>query len=475
MKKHNLMTALLVAGLAGGLAACGGGGSGSGNKGGGNPGGGDSGGTPVTKTGQFLDSPVSGLRYVREDGSSDYTDSGGRFTYVDGEIIKFFLGEHNLVGTAAGQPTVTPLSLLEHLTGKADRTINLLRLLQSVDADNDPSNGIEILATVSSALDAQELDLDLPADQFEASTAVRVALQAVTRSELVAEDDALNHFNTTVTALRTDSPGFIDGATWIATERHSACPGKNATYTITFANGKITLKGNQIEHRQTRTNEFNDPVYDCVTETINWTGSVADWSRRFCGQDNCDSFAALNTSFEDDDSNGRVYNSWEAGSRLVRQRVHYRNPERNQFNGFSHLLTLIKAESNSDEQPKVDLTGTWNVKSTHTSCPGQAGYSTYIFGKDRLTGTLEELSYFSDVGSCKLERETIDTSYAKAADFLALGPVYDLGDLNRQYPDPDDNGNPVFVMYDEASDTVTRFKDFGRYGISKMVMTRAAN
>lgn len=150
------------------LTACGGGGGGDAISGGGNPSGGDGGedgggDTPppaVTyNTGVFLDSPVKGLRYATPT-LSGITDVDGRFNYNDGEVVTFSLGG-TTIGSTPGSATVTPFSLYSVeppekeriitsalFNGKSvqtlDKALNIASLLQNLDADQNPDNGIDL-------------------------------------------------------------------------------------------------------------------------------------------------------------------------------------------------------------------------------------------------------------------------------------------------------------------------------------------
>lgn len=169
-----LLSTLLIASLTGcgggggggGEAVSGGGNSGSGNEGPGNeegPGDGN-GETPPPEeatynSGVFLDSPVKGLRYSTPT-LAGLTDVDGKFNYNDGEIVTFTLGG-TVVGSTLGASTVTPFSLFnvqppekERIISNAlfdgtsvqtlDKALNIASLLQNLDADQNPDNGIDL-------------------------------------------------------------------------------------------------------------------------------------------------------------------------------------------------------------------------------------------------------------------------------------------------------------------------------------------
>ena len=125
------------------LCACGGGGG---------PGGGPPAPTepvPVTppSTGVFVDSAVENIYYETKT-QKGYTNDLGQFKYAIGETVTFSIGGIKLPTVTAGA-TITPLDLAQssgNPTGSntADVFANLLVLLQSLDADQDPTNGIKL-------------------------------------------------------------------------------------------------------------------------------------------------------------------------------------------------------------------------------------------------------------------------------------------------------------------------------------------
>lgn len=110
-----------------------------------NGGGGDaSGGTRNSSLiGYFYDAPVAGLDYRAcspvGNCRTGVTGGEGQFQYQSGDVIQFSLAGLYL-GEVAGQPLVTPYQLSDQLANVTP----VLQLLQSLDSDNDPSNGISI-------------------------------------------------------------------------------------------------------------------------------------------------------------------------------------------------------------------------------------------------------------------------------------------------------------------------------------------
>ncbi len=94
------------------------------------------------ETGYFIDAPVEGLSYETASGVRGTTDQYGRFKYKKGEKVRFMLGKLEMGEAAPNQEgLVTP----ESLAGANESLkVLLLRVLQALDSDNDPSNGITI-------------------------------------------------------------------------------------------------------------------------------------------------------------------------------------------------------------------------------------------------------------------------------------------------------------------------------------------
>ena len=102
----------------------------------------DSGDGPV-REGVFLDSAVAGLTY-RSPTLRGLTDARGAFQYREGEWVSFSVGNLDL-GRAMGRSVVTPLDLtIDGYHQARHVTANVCVFLQTLDADRNPRNGIEI-------------------------------------------------------------------------------------------------------------------------------------------------------------------------------------------------------------------------------------------------------------------------------------------------------------------------------------------
>lgn len=170
-------------------------------------GGGDTPPTPAESTGVLSDSPVKGVSYRRDGTDAGQTDVLGQFKYRPGEVIEFRIGKL-VIGTVTGTGTamtVTPIELAQALAvaDRPDRVTNLLVLLQSLDADGDATNGIDIPAAAVAQLDEDaeiaKLDLDAAPATFLADTDLDAIVTAIntaggSAAKPASTTAALDHF-----------------------------------------------------------------------------------------------------------------------------------------------------------------------------------------------------------------------------------------------------------------------------------------
>ena len=109
-----------------GLNACGGGSSDSASD------------STTSRQGLFVDAEVEGLSFTTDSGVSGVTDEYGTYNYNNGDRISFSVGGVE-IGTVTGAPKCTP-------TDFGVASLNIARFIQSLDADGDPTNGIDLVA-----------------------------------------------------------------------------------------------------------------------------------------------------------------------------------------------------------------------------------------------------------------------------------------------------------------------------------------
>lgn len=168
------------------LTACGGGG-------------GSSAPTIVIKNGVFKDSNVSGLRFV-SGGESGVTNNLGSFTYEEGQMVTFSIGNVTL-GSGMGKAIMTPVDLVSRGTLSSPEVINIARFLIMLDKDNMPSNGIEISPKVQSIANTWD-DVDFTAADFPTQNVNEIITQASVEDSIVHTlpdiETATNHLRTTL-------------------------------------------------------------------------------------------------------------------------------------------------------------------------------------------------------------------------------------------------------------------------------------
>ncbi len=168
------------------LAACGGGGGGT------NSDDGSEGKSQETQIGVFLDSPVINVDYQTET-LSGVTNSSGQYEYIPGETVTFSIGDLKFPVTNA-QSTVTPIDIANAQSASDTTVLNMIRLLQTLDADGNPANGI----TITDAAKAAATQVDFTSLEFESLSVVTNLIsnagQDNATQDLVSSQDALAHF-----------------------------------------------------------------------------------------------------------------------------------------------------------------------------------------------------------------------------------------------------------------------------------------
>ena len=116
------------------------------------------------RRGHFIDSPVGGLSFETPTHAGKTDESGG-FDYFPGERVDLAVGSVHL-GTPLASHKVSPLDIFEEADIDDPRVINMARLLQSLDADASPKDGISITGDVEACLDQAVQGLGLTGVDF---------------------------------------------------------------------------------------------------------------------------------------------------------------------------------------------------------------------------------------------------------------------------------------------------------------------
>ena len=171
------------------LVSCGGGGSGGGA-------------APATITGIFLDSPVNGLQYkANPSGRTGTTQRGGEFLCKEGDTIGFYVGDVAL-GQTLCQEIVTPIDLVPGATDDTNpAVINIARFVQSLDNDQDPSNGINISIDTAEEVTGRPIDINNPELDFDNDVDLKALFIMLDRTP-VTTSEAQFHLRTALISSR---------------------------------------------------------------------------------------------------------------------------------------------------------------------------------------------------------------------------------------------------------------------------------
>jgi len=232
MKSIRLASATLAACAL--LAACGGGGGGS----------------ATTSTGTFVDAAVEGLSYTT-DSQSGMTNAQGEFKFRANEPVTFRVGNiyiPSFVPKAGGE--FTPMDVFGVLDQNDRRVVNLLVLLQSLDEDGNPNNGIKIPAGAAAAA--------LSNIDFDVSYAVFVATPAVTN--LIANSGSVTTTPVTEAAAKLHFQNVLTGS--------------NGATKINYAPRAAAGTAQTVRQRATVT--LNGTSSDANNDTVTYSWSISN-------------------------------------------------------------------------------------------------------------------------------------------------------------------------------------------------------
>ncbi len=153
----------------------------------------------VRLIGFFVDAAVQGISY--QSSFSGTTDSAGRFFYYSGDNVMFTIGAIEL-GTVTGSTQITPVDLASSAITD-QKTVNILRFLQTLDDDGNPDNGITIPAAVRTAAADMTVNFDQTTSAFETAVATDISTLtsnlSIGTTGLTSAASAVTHFQSTVT------------------------------------------------------------------------------------------------------------------------------------------------------------------------------------------------------------------------------------------------------------------------------------
>ena len=250
---------LLCLSILSALTACGG--SSSGN---------DKNADPVANTGVFLDSPVINIGY-RTETLEGITNSKGEYQYLAGETVTFFIGDLIFPAVKA-TGTVTPLDLADTKDINDSDVVNMIRLLQTLDQDANPDNGITITEAAKSA--ATQVDFGLSESEFENAAAVTSLItnggQDSQPTTLVETSAAIEHFNQSLINEGV-LPSPVVGAWLITDEPEINIGGSDLSFLLLLPSGKYYMaESNEINEGD----GFEFGSYTFANSTLSITTTV---------------------------------------------------------------------------------------------------------------------------------------------------------------------------------------------------------
>ena len=133
-------------------------------------------------TGVFA-GPISGLRYETPT-QSGTTNERGEFQYRKGEAVTFLVGGV-VLGATDGAPRVNLAQLVNRVGGQIEKlhdphVTNLARLIQTLDQDGDPGNGVTIAPAVHDLFGSSVIIFDQAEAQPAAAESIGVGPPATT-------------------------------------------------------------------------------------------------------------------------------------------------------------------------------------------------------------------------------------------------------------------------------------------------------
>lgn len=215
---------------------------------------------PSALTGVFIDSAVANLSYTTSPGGKNGTTSAnGEYDYLEGDTVTFSIGALVFPPVAA-KGVVTPMDMANS-DSASPISVNIAALLQSLDADGNPDNGIDIPA--AAAEHANPIDFDQPYSSFAALPAVvnLVANSGSTNTALISEAKAKAHLEKSLNDIQAanligtwyinGADGYhyaltvLDGSHYAAIDYDPSAPGgvfEYGIYSWDQTTGKVTVK-----------------------------------------------------------------------------------------------------------------------------------------------------------------------------------------------------------------------------------------
>jgi Raf kinase inhibitor-like YbhB/YbcL family protein len=189
-------------------------------------------------TAVFNDSEVEGIEYIIDGGASQFTGSDGKLTYPAGaskitfKIGNLTLKEDFLISDINSDSNIFPTDLVGVDRSAATDTmvIKVLQILQSLDDDGNPDNGIKITSATRSSITSTIT--------LNSATAI-TALVTGAGKTLKSEKEVVDHFKKTLKKVAQIPVGLV----FVNDRINSAVENQTAAFTLKAEdndNGSIT-------------------------------------------------------------------------------------------------------------------------------------------------------------------------------------------------------------------------------------------
>lgn len=154
--------------------------------------------SPEILNGTFIDSPVDGIAF-QTPSQNGITDVAGTFSYIEGEAVQFSIG-NIILGEGFAKPNMSPVDIVDGATTTDHPTVvNIARLLQTLDLDGDPANGIFISKNVRDSTQGLSIDFTASETSFENDQNLLTFISQTTNtSNLVPKYMAITHLEETL-------------------------------------------------------------------------------------------------------------------------------------------------------------------------------------------------------------------------------------------------------------------------------------
>jgi len=341
--------------------------------------------TSSIQTGTFLDSAVGNIAF-RTESQSGFTNADGEFTYQAGETVTFSIGGIDLPSVTAAS-VITPLTLVGTLDTSDTAVENISRLLQTLDSDDNPENGISIDGT---AHDTAELitGIDFSGSDFDTAVANLIANSGSSRTELVSVSDAIAHLESTIEAtISSETISFSQNIY------------SGVSFSVSIVDSDITtLSFNEngtgsIKFSPNEDNDFDDNDVNTLSSWSFINGRLSfkevpddgddfwDWIVTPTGfSDGVLTFSVSVSGMEDGESVG--FSS--TGSMQFSATIVAETPAEEEEEEQEVEEEEAEEEAATSDEEDLNLVGSWTVTEAYSSCDYSPAvhYSTVTFSLD---------------------------------------------------------------------------------------------